>query len=170
VSILLFTSSAFAKFAVVDIKKIEDEAIVAKSLKEQLSKAGESLEVDINTAREKIEKKVADLQKIAPTLSPDATEKRKAELQKEFISIESELQTKENQIQEARMKALEEINDKIKSISEKIAKEKSFEMVFASNVLIYYSQESDITKDVISALNKEMKSVDIKLGLPNKKK
>jgi outer membrane protein len=156
---ILLSTSAFAKFAVVDIKKIEDKALVAKSLKEQLTKASEELESDVNSAREKMEQKVTELQKIVSTLSPDAVEKKKAELQKEFISVESSLQQRDSELQEARMKALEEINDKIKQIAEKIAKEKKLEMVFASNVLIYHSPENDITNDVISILDKEMTSI-----------
>jgi Skp family chaperone for outer membrane proteins len=166
----LFFGSVFAKFAVVNIKKIEDESTVAKFLKEELQKASKSLDEDISIAREKMEKKVAELQKIAPTLSPDAVEKRKSDLQKEFVGIESELQEKESAMQEARMLALEEMNAKIKQIAEKIAKEKSFEAVFPDNVMIYYSLENDITKDIIQILNKEMKTVNFNVKKSTNKK
>ena len=154
-----FTSSVYAKFAVIDMKRIEEESLVAKDLKEKMMKASKELENTVQTSKEKIEKKVADLQKIASTLSPENVEKKRNELQKEFMSIEASIQQKDAELQEKRIAALEEINSKIKEVSAKIAKQKSIEIIFTNTLVVYYDEktEVDITKDVISMLNKELK-------------
>lgn len=170
--LLIAYNFAFAKFAIVDIKQIEDEAVVTKNLKNQIAKAGEVLEKEVTDARAEMEKKVADLQKAASTLSSEAVEKRKGDLQKEFMAIEGSLQEHDAAIQEARTKALETINQKVKDIAKKIAEKRDYEAVFASTFIIYYPSALDITKDVINELNSEMKTVafEVKAKKSSKKK
>lgn len=168
----LMFNSVFAKIAVVDIKQIEEDAIVTKNLKSQIMKAAEELEKEVTTARADMEKKVSDLQKAASTLSAEAVEKRRNELQKEFLAVEGKLQEHDASIQEARMKALETINQKVKDIAKKLAEKREYEAVFASTFMIYYPSAIDITKDVINELNSEMKTVpfEVKQKKSTKKK
>lgn len=155
-------------FAVIDIKKIEEDALVAKDLQKKIDEATQNLEKTILSEKERMEKKVADIQKIASTLSMEAQEKKRVELQKEVMEIETSLQQRDREIQEARIKALETINDKVKQISIKISKDKGYNAVLTSAFLVYYPASIDITKEVIESLNKEMKIVNF--TIKNKKK
>ena len=157
--LIFFINSAYAKIAVIDMRKIEDESLVAKDLKEKIIKASKELENTVQVAKNKIDMKVADLQKIAPTISPESVEKKRNEIQKEFLSIESSIQQRDAELQEKRISALEEINDKIKLVSAKIAKQKNIDLVLVNTLIVYYndSGDIDITKDVITELNKEIK-------------
>lgn len=155
----LFCSSVYAKFAVINMQQIQDEAIVAKDLKLKIEKASKSLQEDFEKSKAEMEKKVADFQKIVSTLSADNVKTKQIELQKEFASAEGRIQKRDRDLQEKKLLALEEINSKIKDIAKTIAKKQDIDLVFADTLIIYYNQSSDIniTKSVIKALNKEMK-------------
>jgi outer membrane protein len=155
----IFTSSAFANYAVIDMQKIENQSLVAKDLKTKIEKASILLKEDVDKAKKKIEEEVAKLQKIAPTLTEDSLNTKRNNLQKDFINIESKLQERDEVLQEKRMKALEEINVQIKEISEKIAKQKNINLVLTSAVVIYYEEggKNDITEDVLKELNNKIK-------------
>lgn len=164
---LLGVNAVAGNFAVVDMKQIEDGAHVMKHLKEKILHAGSQLEKSVSSETERMEKKVADLQRISSTLSAEAAEKKRSELQKEFVSVQGSLQEREKEIGEAKMKSLELVNDKVSQIATDIAKKNGYNSVLTAAFLVYYDSSLDITKDVLSVLNKEMKTVTF--SLPNQK-
>jgi Skp family chaperone for outer membrane proteins len=159
--IFLFASPAlaFGKLAFIDIKRIESEAIVTKNLKKSFEDAGAKLDKEVEKERAQFEKKVEQFKKAAATLTNEANDKKQLELQAEAKKIELKLQSKATSIEEAKRNALDKINEKIKVIAEKISAKEGYEAVLTSTFVIYYPTSADITKSVISNLDKEMKTV-----------
>ena len=155
----LFTSSVFANFAVVDMQKVENEAVVTKGLKTNVEKAVKALEKKANDAKIDIEKKAAELQKLAQTLSPDALEKRRVSLQKEVLKTEGDLQAQDGKIRKAQVEALDKVSNEIKKITKQIAVKKGLDAVVTNVAVIYHSDKIDITDEVIKSLNKKLKTV-----------
>lgn len=166
VGLFLFAfSSVFANFGVVDMKQIEEKSIVTKKLKDDVGKISATLEKDAEEVKKYIEAKVKKLEASASTLSREKIEKEKSDLEKEVMELQTIFREREIALEDAKMKALDEINEQIKSIAKDIADKKNFSAVLPSNLMIYYNSSAEITTDVLNELNSKMKSVkfDVKL-------
>lgn len=164
-SLIITFASAFANFAVVDMKQIEDKSVVTQKLKEDVTKLSAKLEKDAEEVKKYIEDKVKKLEASASTLSREKIEKERNDLEKEIVELQTIFREREVMIEDAKINALEEINNKIKDIAKDIGEKKSFTIVLPSNLTVYFTPSADITNEVLNELNSKMKSVKFEVKL-----
>ena len=163
--LLIFVNSALADFGVVDMKQIEEKSAVTKKLKEDVTKINAKMEKDAEEIKKYVEGRVKKLETAASTLSREKIEKERGDLEKEVMELQTIFREREIAVEEAKIKALDEINEQIKAISKSLAEKKNFTVVLPSNLTVYYNASSDITAEVLTELNNKVKSVkfDVKL-------
>ena len=161
VGALLFGSMAAAEFkmAYVDIHQAIEKSAMGKKAKEEMKKEADKKNKDLEKKKADLDKMGEDIEKKKSVLSEEALQKRGQELQieaqkfRETVSkAQAELAKKENEL-------LEPIVTKVKSVIEKISKEKGISMVIQSNqnaqIVLYANTESNLTDEVVKALEKD---------------
>lgn len=153
------TQAADMKIGYVDVHAAVEKSTIGKKAKEEMKKEGEKRNKDLEKKKADLDKMNEDIEKKKSVLSEEALQKRAQELQMEVAKFretvgkaQAELQKKENEL-------LEPIVKKVKTVIEKIAKDKGFGLVIRSNqneqIVLYAGAEYDLTEEVVKALEKE---------------
>jgi outer membrane protein len=128
------------------------------------SEPGKKLFADIKTLRDKkqqeIEQKQGSIQtmndkftKEKDILSPDAQEKRKAEIQKAITDAKRFREDSEQEIQGRLDNAMEAMQNRLIPLIEKIGQEKGYSLIVGKQFTIWRDPKFDITDEVIKRFN-----------------
>ena len=161
VAALLFTSMASAEYKVgyVDVHQAVEQSTIGKKAKEEMKKEGEKRQKELDKKKADLDKMNEDIEKKKSVLSEDALQKRSQELQMEVGKFRESVAKAQSDLQKKESELLEPIVKKVKSVIDKIAKDKGFAMVIRSNqneqIVLYSAPEFDLTDDVVKALEKD---------------
>jgi outer membrane protein len=126
-------------------------------------KAKESLDVEFQKRKAKLDKKKTDIETMGKDLekkknlmSEDALQKRQLEIQEEMMKFQKEVADNQMEIQKKEEELVRPIMDKMKIVIEKVAKEKNVSLVFENKgQVLFAAKETDLTDDVVKAFEKE---------------
>lgn len=162
---LLFSFFANAtKIAVVNYSYLEVNAKVTQSISKQIQERQEMLQEEVKKIQADVQNKVKNLEKSASVLTAKALDQKKIALQSELMKTDESLKARAKKLEEIKNKTLLDLNDKIKEIVARIAKDKECDIVLPESSAVYYNAEFDITADVLSELNKKVKTIKIDWG------
>lgn len=157
-----FSFSVFAQgIATLNYVKLENQSKVSKNIAEQIQERQKKLEIEVSDIQKTVQKKVEELEKARSVLTGKALEQKRESLQKELMKMEENLKKKAQKLEEIKNEALITVNEKIKSISAEIAKEKNYDAVIAEAGVVYAKPELDITDDVLKELDKKLPKLKI---------
>ena len=160
-SVMVATSIASADFklAYVDVQKAIEKSSAGKKAKEEIKKEADKKSKELEKKKADIDKMREDLEKKRSVLAEEAFGKKAAELQEEMQKFNQLAAKAQGELQKKEGDLLQPIVDKMKKVIEKIAKEKSLNMVIQSNqnaqIVLYASADSEITDEVVKAFDKE---------------
>ncbi|MDR0356675.1 MAG: OmpH family outer membrane protein [Deltaproteobacteria bacterium] len=149
-------AQAQAVIGVVDLGKVITDSKRGKDAQNKVKKKEETLKKSLEPKQNDLKKKRDDLEKTASTLSQDAFEKRRQDLNKEFNTYMEQEQKALEDLQKTQADAMQPVMQKIESAVTDIAKQRGFSMVvdITGGGVIYYDNALDITADVIKAVDK----------------
>ncbi|MFN7064894.1 MAG: OmpH family outer membrane protein [Aquificaceae bacterium] len=153
--LFLFSSLAIAqqRFACVEPSRILSESQLVKEKESQLRSKVE----DYQKQLDQINKRLEELKKQIESkgITPSVREQRMKEYQK--VEAEgAELQQKaQRELMEIKAKMEQEIIEKVKGISEGIAKSQGLTGILDCSAFVYIAPEVDITKEVIQRLDQQ---------------
>ncbi len=154
---LVGTANAASKVGYVDVKKFIENTSVGK-------KAKDTLDVEYNKRKKELEKKRGDLEKMAQdlekkktVLSEEVYGKKRGELEEEGMKFQKNLADNNLEMQKKQAEVLEPVMDKMRTVLEKIAKEKDYAVVLEKQGpgFLYAAKDADLTDTVIQAFEKE---------------
>ena len=165
VNILLvfFTSSHAEEFKIVylNVDKIMQESIAGKSIKKKLeklySKDLEKFKKDDDNLKKK-EKKIIAQKNI---LSQEDFKKELSNLRQEIINFQREQVKSRDNINKLRIKATAKLISKLSPILEEYAEKNSISLILQKKNIVMGKKEIDITENILSIANKEIKDIDI---------
>lgn len=141
---------------VVDIQKVLEDSIAGKAARNDLE-----AELKKRQARAEVERtKLVDLQKTTEKqvalLSPDAAEQKVENLKKKQREFARMIQDEKEEIAALKERKLGKIVDLIDGVIDEIADEQEYPIVLEKDprVILYSSEQYDITEKVLSRLNK----------------
>ena len=154
-----FASAADFKVGYVDVHQAVEQSTIGKKAKEEMKKEGEKRQKELDKKKGDLDKMNEDIEKKKSVLSEEALQKRSQELQVEVQKFRESVAKAQVDLQKKESELLEPIVKKVKSVIDKIAKEKGFAMVIRSNqneqIVLYSASEYDLTDDVVKALEKD---------------
>lgn len=117
-------------------------------MKEQMEKAIKDLNDQMTETSAKL-----DDEFVRDALSPEAEK----ELQEKMQTLTGELQRYQQQyyymLQQANMKTMNVMAEKVKAASTALAKQKKYSIILNKDQVFHYTEELDVTEDVISKLD-----------------
>ena len=144
-----------ARVAVIDVQKVLTTSTAGKAAYDRLKK----LQDDRVTKMQKMDEEVKTLGSELQTKKLSLSEEKQAEMAKTITDKQTALQRyaqdADKEVSEARDKALQELDGKIKPIIDSIGKEMGLAAIFNKfeSGLIYASEAIDITETVIKRFN-----------------
>ena len=148
---------AFAQqtVAVVDLQRAIRNSKEGKAAEAKLQEMGNQKRDEFKPKEEQIQRMQEELETQKFVLSKDARQERELELLKRKRSLERDLEEAQEELQIEERKLTQPIIENIIGTVKAVARDKKYTAVLARNnpILIYHSEELDITDEVIKRLD-----------------
>lgn len=150
-----------AVILIVNQAQIFGQSKAGQSMVPQLQKLQEDYNKELNTEVEKIVKEGEDLQKQRGLMAEDVwTEKAKqVAIKQNNLPTLREVKVRELQISENQARG--KVTEALLPILEKIVKDRGATLLLDRSAVMYAATDNDITKEVITELDKKLKSVKV---------
>ncbi len=166
ISILLFISFLLPgysseKIVYLDVEKIMQDSIAGKSIISQLKK---KREVSISKFKKK-EKEIIDKEKKLISqknvLSKEEFEGKIKELRSDISNFQKERNKTSNVITKLRIKASNNLINKLTPILEDYSKKNSIRIIIQKKNIVMGNKDDDITKDILELVNQKVKNIKL---------
>ena len=166
---LAFASASFAQstILVVDTQKVLKDSIVGQHVARQLETIYSSAGSEIKAKRSPLESKAKSLQAQLKTKTSVEELRSDASLQAQAKSLQADQQKfqveqyyTERELKITEAKAIGQINQRLKTIINQIAKERNADVVLEKSLVIY-GGPADVTDLVISRLSSQLTTVPV---------
>lgn len=148
--------------ATLDVDKVRVETKAGKSIIKQLESLQNKLNDKIAKLQKDFDNQKADLDKQKMILSKEAFAKKEAAFAKKLNDSRKIIQTEASEIEKVQQEALNEFNITANNIINDIAKESSYQQILPIGLLIYADPKTDITSQVIAAIDKKSDHIAVK--------
>ena len=148
------------KIAIVDIQQIQEDAVVANDLKTKMQKKEQQLKKELLDRKDKIEQNYKSLEKERAVLSRSELEKKAKQFELEVQKLQFD-ENKYSQIFElSKIGALQVMQTELQKVVDTFVDK--YDMIVPANITLYYNKKKfpDLTSDVLSKLNKNIKTID----------
>ena len=177
-ALFMLTGQAFAQdILVVDMQKVYAESSVGKHINNQVKAFASSDEATLKSRMSSLESSAKSLEAQAKGLDANALKANPAlvsqiqDLYKRQGQLQRDTQKKAAELQLTQAKARAEVNKRLKTIFDQIAREKQASAILETGAVLYVPNSSgaDITQTVISRLNSQMTTVSVtRQSIPTK--
>ena len=161
--LIFFTSSYAEEFKIVylNVDKIMQESVAGKSIKRKLEKLYNKDLEKFKKNDENLKKKEKKIISQKNILSQEDFQKEIVSLRQEIINFQKEQVKSRDDINKLRIKATAKLISKLSPILEKYAKKNSIGLILQKKNIVMGKKEIEITEEILSIANKEIKDIDI---------
>ena len=160
------------RIAIINLQKLMQESTAAQSLRKQVENVATKTRDLIAKKEDEMRDAQRELAKQKTVLAKDAFEKKKQAWEKKVKLLNDDVENRKEGIERASDAAVLKIQKEIASILDKITERKKVNVVLRTDQVMQYSPNLDVTAEVLTELNNNLKDIklDMKAGLKNKKK
>ena len=161
--LIFFTSSYAEEFKIVylNVDKIMEESVAGKSIKKKLEKLYNKDLEKFKKEDENLKKKEKKIIAQKNILSQEDFKKELSNLRQEIINFQREQVKSRDDINKLRIKATAKLISKLSPILEEYAEKNSISLILQKKNIVMGKKEIDITENILSIANKEIKNIDI---------
>ena len=163
---ITYISNSYSQssIAVLDVLVMLKDSSAAKSMKEQLDKTAKQYTEEEKKQAKEIQKKEEELLRQKKTLTPEAFSDRKNTFEKTVIEFNKNREGKRTALAKAERESMRQIEDAVEKIVKEIQAADNISIVIKKTAVILSEDNIDITSKVVEKLNKELKTVDVKIA------
>jgi outer membrane protein len=163
--IAFISSASFAKESYpvlsLDIEKIANESKVGKDMQEKMQKKQSILQSKIEDKKKEISTKIDTINKQKSKISEAEYNKKVEALQRDVATLDGKFQADLQELNDKQVAASQKLVDIVKGVVKVIANDKKASIVLPSNMVFYSDEKYDITPEVIKALDRDVKTIEI---------
>lgn len=156
-------AQAASEFRIVNMQTIITEAKAAKDVGKRIDSAEKKLKDYVSSHDEELRGKFQKLQENRSLLSPEDFKAKNNNLNSQVSSFQVEARQKGLSIRKAQNEALVQIQKAVIDIVKTLSKEQGFDIALPGAQVLFHADNLDITKEVITRLNKKLPSIKIDL-------
>lgn len=153
---------------VVDLKRIMDESLAAKTAQKEINSIKEKYFAEIKKHDKELQGRQKELMDQKKAISADAFNKKVAEFRDRIDQERNDAAKKQKVIEAAFAKSLELIKDETVKVVTEIAQERKLDLVVPTSQLLFGRKGLDISDEVLKRLNQRLTKVNINIK-PGKK-
>ena len=153
---LMLSSPAFAgAIAVVDFERAVQETEEGKSAQAKLDAMLQSRRSEVEGMQDTLAKELADYEARLLILSDEARQEEERRILGKQQQFQQKMMQYEQEVQQTYYTLVQDLDEKMRALSETIAREKSYDVVLDRAAVIYVGgQAVDMTDDLILRYNK----------------
>ena len=164
-SYLLFVcSNVFAEqnIAYLDVKKVLNLSKAGKGAQEYLKKTFESDKAKLKVREKALKDSESQLLEQKSALAKEDYTKKVNKLRKEVLQFQTDKRNSLQKVAKLRTDAREILLEKLDPILSKYLEENSISLLLDKKTIVLGSKDLDITEKIMSILNKEVSSINLK--------
>lgn len=158
-----------ARAAVVDVESILEHSTASAHLKKAINEISDLIQEEYITTKSELKNIEADLIARQASLPEEEFEKLVTEFNQKVSSAQKKMQYKKNALAQAHAEAHSEIHKNTIIVISELSKKYGFNIVLPGTQVLFVTNEMNITLEVISDLNKRLKTIELnyKPNIPN---
>jgi len=170
IAVFFLSPNAFASnIGIVDIQHVVRESKAFKHIDSQLDSRSKKYMDIISKQETEIRDADKNLLKKKTILSKEAFEAEVGKFRKQVIDVQKDVQMKKSVLDNAYAEAMSELRQSVFKIVSEIARQKSLDVIIPKSHTLYNLNSLDISKEVLTILNKRVPKITINLKKHEKK-
>lgn len=149
--------------AIVDVQKILEDSKAAKTVQAALDKQRSSYQADISKQENALRAADQDLVRQRGTLSADAFDKKRQDLEQQAASLRRDVQTKRQQLDRMFQTSMDQIRTSLLQVIDEIAAERGATLVLSKTNVLLAANDYDITTEALKRLNVKLPTVSVEV-------
>lgn len=155
-------SSKFdARVAVVDVESILEHSRAILQIKKSINIISEQIQSELSSKEIQLKEAEAELIKQRGVLPKDKFDSLVAAFNKRVSATQQEMQNKKTALEQAHANAIAEVHKNTIDVISDLSKKYGFNIVFPSSQVLFVNNSLNITHEVISNLNENLKEVEV---------
>ena len=159
--------------AVIDVQRILQESLAAKSVQKQLETRRSQFQSEIEGEENGLRQSEQELSKAQKQLSTDVYSEREQQLRQRFLTVERHVQSRRKMLDEAFTDSMNAVRAALLDIVGTVAEEHGANLVLVKQQALWMDKSLDITDEVLGKLNAKLPQVAVKMppeeAIPAKK-
>lgn len=152
-----------AVIAVIDTQQIRRESLAGKDFSRQVEVIQAEFQTKYNKISEELKKEEAELQNKRALMTPQAFEDARKQFAAKYQNAQQDLQERQRNINLAISKANNVLSRALLPIFQRITEARGANILVERSQIVLPAAKLDITSDVITALDKVLPSIDVKV-------
>jgi len=151
------------KILIVDMMRVQEQAVAAKSVQAQIRDLGAKLQAQAKTAEEKVKADEAKLKQQQTLLSPEQFDEQRRAFEAQVGQAQRTLQERERDIQAAVRKAQGALLQALQPILNELLVEKGGSIMVDRRSVLSAAEGLDVTSAVIERLDKRLTALKVEV-------
>jgi Skp family chaperone for outer membrane proteins len=147
--------------AIVDVQRILQESLAAKSVQKQLEAQRSKFQNEIEGEENELRQAEQDLTKERPTLAAQAYADREQQLRQRFSVVENHVQSRRKVLDQSFSDSMNTVRTALLDVVDKIARSHGANIVIVKQQALWSDQPLDITDEVLKRLDQKLPQVTV---------
>lgn len=148
-------------YAVLDYEYVIQNSKVFESLESKIESKRSHLFSEAQKSEKFLTKQREELELQCKSIERKECESKLRKNLSEFDELNQKYRDKRSSLNDLFLKSTQQIQDHLSRIIQEKIKKRGYAIVFDRRALIHSDETKDITKDILSSLNKEMSSINV---------
>ena len=148
---------------VVDVQRILDESLAAKSVQKQLETQRAKFQTEIENEENGLRQAEQDLSKAHDQLTPDAYSDREQQLRQRFSTVERHVEARRKVLDQAFSDSMNTVRENLQDVVTAVAHEHGANLVLIKQQVLWTDKALDLTDEVLAKLNTKLPQITVKM-------
>lgn len=150
--------------AIIDVQRILQESLAAKSVQQQLESHREKFQVEIAVEEKELRQSEQELTKSREKVKPDVYAEQEQQLRQRFLSVERNVQARRKALDQAFTDSMNVVRKNLLEVVGVIASDHGANLVIVKQQALWSDKNMDITDEVLAKLNSILPIVQVKVA------
>lgn len=155
------------KIGVVDVQKVLRDSKAAKSIRPEFDKMRKAFQKQVSEQEQRLRQAEQELTRQRAILAPEAFSQKRRAFSEEARRAQTSVQERRRQLDRAFNDTKNEILKNLVVVAQQVAEAKKLNMLLEKRFVFLSAKTMDVTKEVISRLDKRLPKLTVKLGKAN---
>lgn len=160
------SSAAAPVILIVDYQKVVRDAEGAKSVRQQIDTYRQNFQKEISGKETELAAKQQELSKQSTVMSAEALTTKRKEFEQQVGEVQRMAIIRGRMLDEAYGKAMNDFNSVLQSIVDRLATERSADLILPRAGLLFVAKNLDVTDEALKRLNQQLPKVTIQMPAP----
>lgn len=158
-----------AHIAVVDVESILENSQAITHIKKSIADINKQIQKEFSEKELTLKSIETDLIQQRGVLNKEEYDAKVSEFNKQVSSAQQEMQKKKSALEQAHTTAISEVHNNTLAVISELSKKHNFNVVLPSAQVFFVENNLNITLEVITTLNKRLKTVEMNYNPDSKK-